>query len=255
MKQTKPIEWQLSGKVVLVTGAARGIGAAIASALAAQGCTVFAADVDEKGVKALAGQSKGSVAAMRLDVCDRAGVASAIASVRGAHGGLDVLVNNAGLLTRGSFDATTGEDWDRLVGVNVTGIFNCVQAAVPAMRGREGASIINIASVSAYKGGGAMGNVWYGATKAAVVAITMGLGRELGPEGIRVNAIAPAVIATDMVRAHLDPETQGRVTARIPLGRLATEADIANATLFLASQAASFVTGETLTVDGGFLRT
>jgi 3-oxoacyl-[acyl-carrier protein] reductase len=139
--------------------------------------------------------------------------------------------------------------------VNVTGVFNCVQAAVPAMRGRAGAAILNIASVSHEKGGGAIGNVWYGTTKAAVVAMTRGLARELGPAGVRVNAIAPAVLETDMVRGQLTPELRARVVSRIPLGRLASAEDVAKLALFLCSEAASFITGETVAVDGGFLRT
>ena len=170
-------------------------------------------------------------------------------------GGLDILVNNAGLLATGPFDSTTGEAWDDLVAVNLTGIYNCVQAAVPALRRRGKGSIINIASVSHEKGGGAFGNVWYGATKAGVVAMTRGLGRELGPFGIRVNAIAPAVVATDMVRSLLTPEVRARILARIPLGRLAEEDDVARLAVFLASDWSEFITGETIAVDGGFLRT
>jgi NAD(P)-dependent dehydrogenase (short-subunit alcohol dehydrogenase family) len=180
---------------------------------------------------------------------------SAVAQVKNEKGGLDILVNNAGLLATGPFDQTSGEAWDRLVAVNLTGVFNCVQAAVPAMRGRAGASIINIASVSAEKGGGAIGNVWYGATKAGVVAMTRGLGRELGPQGIRVNAIAPGVLETEMVREHLTPELREKLLQRFPLGRFAEADDVAQLALFLASGAASFITGETIAVDGGFLRT
>jgi 3-oxoacyl-[acyl-carrier protein] reductase len=186
-----------------------------------------------------------------MDVTDRRSVESAFRSV----GALDVLVNNAGLLASGPFDQTGGEAWDRLLAVNVTGVFNCVQAAVPAMRGRAGACIINIASVSHEKGGGAIGNVWYGATKAAVVAITRGLARELGPQGIRVNAIAPAVIETDMVSGALTPALREKILARIPLGRLADADDVARLAVYLASDAAAFITGETIAVDGGFLRT
>ena len=113
---------------------------------------------------------------------------------------------------------------------------------------------MNIASVSAEKGGGAIGNVWYGATKAGVVAITKGLGRELAPRGIRVNAISPALLDTDMTHEMLTPEVRARVIARIPLGRLAEKADIARMALFLASDDCAFVTGETVAVDGGFLR-
>lgn len=231
----------MKGKVALVTGAGRGIGARIAERFAEEGCFVYRAD--------LAGGN------VDMDVTDRAAVRSALEQIRKEKGGLDVLVNNAGLLATGPFERTSAEAWDRLVAVNLTGVFNCVQAAVPAMRGRPGASIINIASVSAEKGGGAVGNVWYGATKAGVVAITRGLGRELGPQGIRVNAIAPAVLETEMVREHLTPALRAKILERFPLGRLADADDVARLALFLASDAASFITGETIAVDGGFLRT
>jgi len=236
------MEIDLKGRVVLVTGAARGVGARIAARFAEHGAIVHAADIDER-------------AALRMDVSDRASVGAAIERIERESGGLDILVNNAGLLANGPFDSTSGEAWDRLVAVNLTGIYNCVQAAVPALRRRGRGSIINIASVSHEKGGGAFGNVWYGATKAGVVAMTRGLGRELGPHAIRVNAIAPAVVATDMVRSLLTPEARERIVARIPLGRLAEEDDIARLAVFLASEAASFITGETIAVDGGFLRT
>jgi NAD(P)-dependent dehydrogenase (short-subunit alcohol dehydrogenase family) len=232
----------MKGKVAFVTGAGRGIGARIAERFAAEGALVYGADIE-------------AGATLRVDITDRAALRSVFDRVRDEKGGLDILVNNAGLLATGPFDRTTGEAWDRLVAVNLTGVFNCVQAAVPAMRGRAGASIINIASVSAEKGGGAIGNVWYGATKAGVVAITRGLGRELGPEGIRVNAIAPAVLETEMVREHLTPALRARILERFPLGRFAEADDVARLALFLASDAASFITGETIAVDGGFLRT
>lgn len=224
-------------KAALVTGAARGLGARIADALEGVGFQVHRADI-----------GGGSLA---MDVTDRRAVRAAFSRV----GPLDVLVNNAGLLASGPFDQTGPEAWDRLVAVNVTGVYNCVQAAVPVMRGRPGAAIVNIASVSHEKGGGAIGNVWYGATKAAVVAMTRGLGRELGPQGIRVNAIAPAVVETDMVRDALSGEIRSRALARIPLGRFAQADEVARVAVFLVSDAASFITGETIAVDGGFLRT
>ncbi len=232
----------LKGKVALVTGAARGIGAQIAARFAECGALVYAADIAEGTT-------------LRMDVTDRAAVRFAVEQIRKERSGIDVLVNNAGLLATGPFDATGGEAWDRLLAVNLTGVFNCVQAAVPAMRGRSGASILNIASVAAEKGGGAVGNVWYAATKAAVIAVTRGLGRELGPEGIRVNAIAPAIMETEMVREHLTPAMRESLLARFPLGRLAHPDDVARLAVFLASDAASFITGETIAVDGGFLRT
>ena len=245
----------LEGRVALVTGAARGIGAGIARALAAEGCHVYIGDLDAKAAEACARSLPRPGTSFALDVRDRASVRDAIAVIRRAHGGLDILVNNAGVVCTGPFDRTSDEEWDRLVAVNLTGVFNCVQAAVPAMAGRRGAAILNIASVSAEKGGGSFGNVWYGTTKAGVVAITKGLGRELGPKGIRANAISPGVVETDMVRDLLTPEVREKVLARFPVGRFAGEEDIAQAALFLVSDAASFVTGETLVVDGGFLQT
>ena len=224
----------LKSRIAVVTGAARGLGASIADALEKEGCVVHRFDI-QTGV----------------DVTDR----KALKAAFGKLGALDILVNNAGLLASGPVETTTGEEWDRLVAVNLTGVFNCVQAALPAMRGRRGAAIINIASVSHEKGGGAIGNVWYGATKAGVVAITRGLGRELGPQGIRVNAIAPAVVETDMVSGALTPALREKIMARVPLGRFAEADDVARLAVFLASDAASFITGETVAVDGGFLRT
>jgi 3-oxoacyl-[acyl-carrier protein] reductase len=123
------------------------------------------------------------------------------------------------------------------------------------MSGRPNSAIVNIASISAEKGGGVFGNVWYASTKAAVIAITRGLGRELGPRGIRVNAISPGVVDTEMVHPLLTPALREAVLGRVPLGRLTTEDDIARCAVFLASDQASFITGETVVVDGGFLRT
>ncbi len=236
------MELDLKGRVALVTGASRGVGAKIAGRFTEHGATVYAADI-------------AADSPVRMDVTDREAVFAVVRKIQEENGGLDVLVNNAGLLANGPFDSTAGEAWDRLVAVNLTGIYNCVQAAVPAMRRRGRGSIINIASVSHEKGGGAFGNVWYGTTKAGVVAMTKGLGRELGPFAIRVNAIAPAVVATDMVRSLLTPEVRERIVGRIPLGRLAEEDDVARLALYLASDAAAFITGETIAVDGGFLRT
>jgi 3-oxoacyl-[acyl-carrier protein] reductase len=239
---------KLAGKVALVTGAARGIGAAIADRFEAEGCHVYRLDI----LEAPPGPRS---TALRADVTDRAAVRAAVERIVAEQGALDVLVNDAGLIVSGPFEETSAEAWDRLVAVNLTGIFNCVQAALPTMAGRAGAAIVNIASVSSEKGGGAIGNVWYGTTKAGVVAMTKGLGRELGPRGIRVNAISPAVVETDMTRPFLTPERRRKVVERIPLGRLATTEDVAKLALFLACDDSALITGETIAVDGGFLRT
>jgi 3-oxoacyl-[acyl-carrier protein] reductase len=236
---------RLEKKVALVTGGARGIGAAIAAKYEAEGAIVYRGDIlPVAGPRGLA-----------LDVTSRPSIAAAMERIGRDHGGLDILVNNAGLISTTPADRTPGEEWDRLLAVNLTGIFNCIQAALPLMAGRPGACIVNMASVSSEKGGGAIGNVWYGTTKAGVVALTRGLGRELGPKGIRINAISPAVVDTDMTHALIATGLGGKAVARIPLGRLAEKADVAQAALFLASPEAAFITGETLAVDGGFLRT
>ena len=232
---------KLRGKVALVTGAGRGIGERIAEVFEAEGCFVHRGDI--QGTK------------RRMDVTDRASVRAMMEHIRAESGGLDILVNNAGLICTTPADDTPGEVWDKLLATNLTGIFNCIQAAIPLMKGRAGAAIVNIASVSAEKGGGAIGNVWYGTTKAGVVALTEGLGRELGPKGIRVNAISPAVVDTAMTHDMLATGLGQKAIARIPLGRLAERSDVARAALFLASEDASFITGETVAVDGGFLRT
>jgi NAD(P)-dependent dehydrogenase (short-subunit alcohol dehydrogenase family) len=239
---------RLAGKVAWITGAARGIGAAIAERFETEGCHVYRADI-------LASKEGERSTAVRMDVTDRGAVRALAERIRSERKGLDILVNDAGLIAVGPVDQTAGEEWDRLVGVNLTGIFNCIQAAIPLMSGRAGASIVNMASVSSEKGGGAIGNVWYGTTKAGVVALTRGLGRELGPRGIRVNAISPAVVETDMTREHLTAERRRKSLERIPLGRFAEKEDVARLALFLASDESSFITGETITVDGGFLRT
>jgi 3-oxoacyl-[acyl-carrier protein] reductase len=249
------MERTLAGKTALVTGAARGIGRQIAIHLAESGAFVYVTDIDMEGARRSAEELGGSASAMQLDVRDRPQVRAAVAQIGREKGVIDILVNNAGLMTQGPFARISGEEWDDMVAVNLGGVFNCVQTAAPLMMASGKGSIINIASVSAMKGGGAIGNVWYGSTKAAVVAMTKGLARELGPNGIRVNAIAPGVVETDMVKKALTPEVRERILNRFPLGRLATGQDVANMAVFLASDLSSFVTGQAIAVDGGFLNT
>jgi len=245
---------ELQGKTVLVTGAARGIGACIATHFAEDGCHVVVSDIDFDAACIHAQRLGANATAMRMDVRDRQEVRSTLQRIVQEQGGIDVLINNAGLMTFGPCVDTSDEQWDDLIAVNLTGIFNCVQAVSPTMIDQGSGCIINLASVAAAKGGGVFGNVWYGASKAAVVALTKGLARELGAHGIRVNAIAPSVVETDMVKKFLTPDVRQRLLTRFPLGRLATVDDVANLAIFLASNLSSFVTGETIAVDGGFLK-
>ena len=240
-------------RIVLVTGAARGIGHCVARAFVASGCRVIVTDIDAAGAAQAARAIGADAYACAMDVRDDARVVRVLSRVEAEHGPIDVLVNNAGRMTQGPYPGTRRAEFEAMLAVNVTGIFNCVQAVLPGMTARRRGAIVNIASVSSVRGGGAVGNVWYGATKAAVVAMTAGLARELGPHGVRVNAISPGLVETEMVREFLTPAVRERVLTRFPMGRLASAEDVAQAAVFLASDAAGFVTGQTLAVDGGFL--
>lgn len=243
-----------SARIVVVTGAARGIGRAIAGRFNAAGDVVIVTDIDGAAARACANEI-GAAEALHMDVCDPAQVSDVLRRIDAERGAIGVLVNNAGLMTTGPFAQTSDDAFGAMLDVNVKGIFNCVQAAAPLMTRRRQGVIINIASVSSVRGGGSVGNVWYGATKAAVVAMTSGLARELGPHGVRVNAISPGVIETDMVRQVMTDSLRDKVLTRFPLARLATVDDVARMALFLASSEAAFVSGQTVAVDGGFLTT
>ncbi len=244
---------ELDGKVALVTGAGSGIGSAIATALAEEGCAVYYGDADVESAARAAAASRRPGHAVELDVGDAESVARAARRIAGEQGRIDILVNNAGILKTGSVVESSIEDWDQVCRVNLSGVYYCCKAVLPFMIERRWGRIINIASVSAAKGGGVFGNALYGTTKAGVVALTKGMARDLGAFGINVNAIAPSVTETGMVRALLTPERRAAALASIPLGRFATPADIANMVLFLASDLSSYVSGDTILVDGGYL--
>lgn len=244
----------LEGKTALITGAGGGLGLQMARQFIEAGCTVFIADVNGESVEREAEKLGPNASALRMDVSDSAAVCAIVEAVSQTNT-VDVLINNAGVIAQGSYDKITPAEWDRLIKVNLTGAFNCIQAVGPLMVKQRGGNIINIASVSAFKGGGTMGNIWYGTTKAAIVAMTRGLSRELGPSGVRVNAIAPSVVETDMLKDTLNENVKREILAQFPLGRLATKNDVANMAVFLASELSSFVTGQIIAVDGGYLNT
>jgi len=242
----------LEGRVALVTGGGRGIGRATAIVFAREGARVVVADVDSssgEGVAAEIERSGGKARFVRLDVTDAAAVQRAFEIVHDTVGPLDVLVNNAGIVNDARLVKMTSEQWSRVIDVNLTGVFHCGQAAARAMAGRGGA-IINISSIVGLHGNFGQSN--YAAAKAGVIAMTKTWARELGRDGVRVNAIAPGFIATEILR-DMPEKVVTMVKDRTPLGRLGSPADIAEACAWLASERASFVTGAVLSVDGGLV--
>lgn len=245
----------LKGKVALVTGAASGFGSAIAGALLEEGCTTYLADKNLAGAE-VARKSLGERAhALEMDVGDAADVVTKIETIAGEHGRIDILVNNAGILKVGPVAESAARDWDEVCRVNLSGVFYCSRAIIPHMTKARWGKIINIASISAFKGGGVFGNVLYGTTKAGVVAMTKGFARELGPFGINVNAVAPGLAETGMTHQYLNDDKRRQISLSIPIGRLGTTADVARLVTFLASDVSAYITGETITIDGGYLTT
>lgn len=238
-----------SGKVAVITGGGRGFGKAFAAALAREGAAVALIDRDETAVKAAAAEIGGSTLGFAGDVTDEARMAAIMTEMAGAHGGIDILINNAGLHSM-EYSRPIREmglaKTRRLFEVNVIGTVLCTLAAQPHMAGRTGANIVNIASSAAFAGGG------YGTSKLAVIGLTMTFARELAADDIRVNAIAPGVILTETIRTEMAPETLQRIKAMQYISRDGEEQDIVDAMLFLTSPKAKFITGETLRVTGGF---
>ncbi len=252
------VSFRLDGKVAVVTGGGSGIGRAIALAFAQAGAWVAVLDRDELKAVAVAreivklGQQSFAATA---DVSNEADVERAIASVTNEFGGLDILVNSAGAAIRKPSVELPLEDWDKVIAVNVTGTFLMSRHAARVMlAGKKGGSIINIASIMGFSGGGLYPNISYQTSKGAVVNMTRALAVEWAKEGIRVNAIAPQWVNTPFIEALREkPELMERIKAMIPMGRLAEPEEMAGAAVFLASTASSMVTGHILAVDGGFL--
>ena len=242
---------QLEGKVALVSGGARGIGAAIVRRFAAEGAFVGIGDVESDAVGALAeslNQSGDVARGFALDVTSAAQWQSAIDALTSAHGGIDILVNNAGIYQRTPLEAIEEADWDRMMAVNAKGPFLGVKLVMPAMRSRGGGSIVNISSTAGIRASVA---THYGSSKGAVRLMTKSIAVLGAKDAIRCNSVHPGPVETQMgYEAVPEPVREDRI-GRVPLGRFAAPEEIAAAVLFLASAESSFVTGTELIVDGG----
>lgn len=242
----------LAGKVALVTGGGSGIGRAVCLQLGRMGAAVAAADLSLAGAQAtmaLMAAEGLTGGAYRVDVSSAEQVRALVQSVCEHWGGIDVLANTAGIYQVGGIDDIDEAAWDRMLGVNLKGAFLLCRAVVPVMRARGGGAIVNLSSISGRTKSDLAG-VNYVASKAGIIGLTMCLGNQLAREGIRVNCVAPGTTDTPMV-ADVGEEGRAILTKRVPLGRLGQPEEIAAAVAFLASPAASYITGETLNVNGG----
>jgi NAD(P)-dependent dehydrogenase (short-subunit alcohol dehydrogenase family) len=247
---------RVSGKVALVVGAGGGIGGAGAGALAREGAAVFCTDSDGAAAETTATRIRaagGRAAALALDVRDRAAVDAAVAATVGEFGRLDIMLESAGIAHRLDFLKVDAETWDRVIAVNLTGMFHVGQAAARQMfKQGDGGSIINVTSQLAEVA--RPERAAYVASKGGARSLTHAMAVDLAAHGIRVNAIAPGPTQTGLTRAnYTDPEARRATEALIPLGRLGQPDDLVGAVLFLASDEACWVTGSTVTVDGGYL--
>jgi len=241
---------RLEGKVAVITGAARGIGKATALLFAKEGASVALVDLDEEGgrVAEEVRSSGGDAEFYRVDVRDYDAVRSTLRAVVERFSRVDVLVNNAGIIRDRTLLKMEPEEFEAVLDVNVKGVFNCTKAVVPYMVEQGAGVILNASSVVALYGN--FGQTNYVASKCAVIGMTKVWARELGPKGIRVNAVAPGFIETDMT-ANLPDQVKRMILERTPLGRFGRPEDVANVYLFLASDEASFINGAVISVDGG----
>lgn len=245
----------LEGKLALVTGAGRGLGAAIAEGLARHGARLVLADVDAESAAARAAELKAAgffADAHALDVTDRAAVQLLADAILKREGGLDVLINNAGVAGRASFGDPEGPAvWDQILAVNLGGAFNVAHAFTPALKAARG-NVVNLCSVAGFVAGGSASG--YVVSKGAIRSLTQVMARDLAPHGVRVNAVAPGIMQSEMATAQLNrPGGADWFLDRVPMKRIGESDEIIGPVVFLASSLASYVTGAILPVDGGFL--
>lgn len=244
---------KLKGQVAIVTGSAQGIGQAIATALSQEGARLVVSDIREEAATAAAkqlaatGQESMAVAA---NVADDVSVKAMVEKVLSSWGKIDILVNNAGITRDALLIRMKESDWDAVLDINLKGVFHCTKAVLPSMTKQRSGKIVNIASIVGVMGNAGQAN--YVASKAAVIGLTKTTAREYASRGIAVNAVAPGFIQTAMTDA-LSQDVRQRLMEQIPLGRLGTPQDVANAVLFLVSEQAAYITGHVLHVNGGML--
>ncbi|OQY09832.1 MAG: 3-oxoacyl-ACP reductase [Fusobacteriia bacterium 4572_132] len=243
----------LKEKVAVVTGSARGLGKAIAEKLAEAGANIVITDILEDGVetaKVIAEKYNVETIFIKSNVVEMDSAKELVEKAMEKFGKIDIMVNNAGITRDGLFLRMKEDDFDKVIAVNLKGVFNCTQAVFKKMIKQRSGSIINISSVIGLIGN--VGQVNYAASKAGVLGITKSVAREGAKRGIRVNAVAPGFIKTDMTKM-LKEEVQKQILSQIPMGEMGNPEDVANTVLFLASDLSTYVTGQTIPVDGGMV--
>ncbi len=246
---------RFDGRSIIVTGAGQGIGRAIAERFARDGGSVVVADVRADNVREVAAAltAEGHRAIpVEVDVTNPAQVTAMVDRAIEAYGGVDVLVNNAGVLRQSRIMATTPEEWDLVMAVNVKGVFLCSQAVHDSMVARGGGRIVHMASLAG-RATSTLGGAHYSTSKAAVLGLMRHMAREWARDGITSNAVSPGMVDTPMARAGADAERMAKIVSEIPLGRLAEPAEIANLVCFLASDEAAYITGASVDIHGGEL--